>query len=325
MDKISIIVPVFNAENFISNCVNSLINQTYSNIEIILIDDESTDNSLSICNNLKNKDSRISVYSIKNSGAFKARITGVKKSTGSFVTFIDCDDYVDEDYIEYLYKLIKSDDYSISCCQYQLSRESGKISIDNQNEVLNIYNFDLIIKNLYVNKLWSMCLKLYDRSLFTDSILDLDINLSVSEDFLCNYYIYKNVFSKDSKIICSNLQKYYYFRHSDSVMAQSISSNRLEDSIKAYNIVYNDFDKNAGAYNYYLCHKLDNDFLNIHQIIEHNSCWDYFDEIRNDAIACYKEINELGLSNQLSFKRTLQCVLLKLSPTIYKFIFKHKG
>ena len=105
MDQISIVVPVYNVENYLSYCVESLRQQTYKNIEIILVDDGSTDSSGEICDQYAREDNRIKVLHIENGGLSNARNTGVKESSTDWIVFIDSDDYYDHRAIEYLVEL----------------------------------------------------------------------------------------------------------------------------------------------------------------------------------------------------------------------------
>ncbi len=110
---ISIIIPIYNAENYIRRCINSILNQTYQNYEIILIDDGSTDNSREILNEFK-ANKKIRIYFQKNMGVAKTRNKGIKLSRGKYIAFIDNDDYIDRDYLEKLYKNISNNDIIIS-------------------------------------------------------------------------------------------------------------------------------------------------------------------------------------------------------------------
>ena len=103
--KISIIVPVYNVEEYLERCVDSLITQTYHNIEILLIDDGSTDNSFSICNRYAKTDKRVKTISQANNGVAAARNAGLAIATGDYIGFVDPDDYVDKDMYETLYNL----------------------------------------------------------------------------------------------------------------------------------------------------------------------------------------------------------------------------
>lgn len=112
MDLISIVVPVYNAEKYIGVCVNSVLEQTYSNFELLLINDGSKDNTLEVLKSYK--DSRIKVFSFENQGAGKTRNRGIQLSTGKYITFVDSDDYIDKDYLERLHQEIQDNDVLIS-------------------------------------------------------------------------------------------------------------------------------------------------------------------------------------------------------------------
>ena len=107
-EKISVIVPVYNAEAYLDKCIESLIRQSYDNLEIILIDDKSTDKSLKICYEWRERDERISVFEHSNNkGQASARNLGLEKASGKYITFVDSDDWIEEKLIEKLYNKLK--------------------------------------------------------------------------------------------------------------------------------------------------------------------------------------------------------------------------
>lgn len=124
---ISVIIPVYNVEEYLERCVNSVLKQTYNDLEIILVDDGSTDNSGKICDELKNKDDRIIVIHKENQGLSASRNIGIEKATGEYITFVDSDDYILEDMYETLYKNLIRNDADISMCKYQYVKEQQKI------------------------------------------------------------------------------------------------------------------------------------------------------------------------------------------------------
>lgn len=119
MDLISIIVPVYNVSEYLEECLNSIINQSYKNIEIIVVDDGSTDGSSEICDIYLKKDNRINVYHKLNGGLSDARNYGIDKARGSLISFVDSDDVLMPNFIEYLYNLFKQNKADISECQIQ--------------------------------------------------------------------------------------------------------------------------------------------------------------------------------------------------------------
>ena len=125
--KISIIVPVYNIEKYIEKSVESLVNQTYKNIEIILIDDGSTDSSPQICDKLKKEDTRIKVIHQPNKGVSAARNAGLDAACGDYIGFCDGDDIADKDMFEFLYNLAVSDNADIAMCEVRLVFENGEV------------------------------------------------------------------------------------------------------------------------------------------------------------------------------------------------------
>lgn len=118
-ELISIIIPVYNVEKYIGKCIDSLIKQKYDNLEIILIDDGSSDNSGEICDKYAKKDKRIKVIHKKNSGQADSRNIGISKASGKYIGFVDSDDYIDKDYYNRLYKTLVKNNADVVTCKYQ--------------------------------------------------------------------------------------------------------------------------------------------------------------------------------------------------------------
>ena len=110
VDLVSIIIPVYNVEDFVEQCIDSILNQTYSNLEIIAVNDGSTDSSLKILENIKKKDSRVMIINQKNSGVSSARNAGIAKANGKYLVFVDADDFLARNFVDYMLELIKYND-----------------------------------------------------------------------------------------------------------------------------------------------------------------------------------------------------------------------
>lgn len=119
MEKISVIVPVYKVEKYLDRCIESIIKQTYKNLEIILVDDGSPDRCGEICDSYSNKDGRIKVIHKTNGGLSDARNVGIEAASGNYISFIDSDDWIDKDMLELLYKMIKKHDADIAECSYR--------------------------------------------------------------------------------------------------------------------------------------------------------------------------------------------------------------
>lgn len=209
--RISVIIPVYNCEKYLQDCLDSVINQSYKDLEIIIIDDGSTDNSGNICNQYAELDSRIHVIHQENKGVSASRNKGISQMSGELVSFIDADDTLDPDMYEFLASLMDEYNADITHCGYRhivgeeirLVHDSRKVVIQNSTEALEC----LIGAKLFVGSLWN---KLYKVELLKDLTFDEDIK--INEDILFNF----QVFSRADKIVFADYTKYNYIAHRDS-------------------------------------------------------------------------------------------------------------
>ena len=170
---VSIIVPVYNVEKYLSKCIEILINQTYTNIEILLINDGSTDNSKKICEQFKEKDSRIKLINKENGGLSDARNKGLQEAIGKYIAFVDSDDYVEKNYIETLYSLITKFNSEIAIADFRVIKGAKKIKGTAHGssffiiQIFTIYQLVLnYIKKNYLKMLnfqKEKCLKMLER------------------------------------------------------------------------------------------------------------------------------------------------------------------
>ena len=215
-DLISIIIPVYNVSDYLDKCLESIVNQTYKKIEIIIIDDGSTDNSGNICDKWANIDSRIKVYHQENKGLSCARNLGIKKSTGKYLFFIDSDDFVSLDIIEFLYNSLINNNADIATCmnyRKKYKNLGNKSYICNKEESLKKLLYQ---ENCLVN-VWG---KLYKKELFNDVLFPKKMIL---EDLATTYLL----FSKSKKTIINTIGKYYYVKRNDSIINSKFSRNRM--------------------------------------------------------------------------------------------------
>ena len=125
-ELISIIIPIYNAENYLLRCVDSILEQSYQNLQIILVDDGSTDDSSSICDHYSEKDSRINVIHKRNEGVARARNCGTLHAKGAYIAFIDADDFVNKFYVETLLCVLKQENSDMVVCGMKTFYESKK-------------------------------------------------------------------------------------------------------------------------------------------------------------------------------------------------------
>lgn len=219
MEKVSVIVPVHNSEKYISRCIESLIRQSYKNIEIILINDGSTDRSLSICEKYALKDKRIKLFSITNSGVSIARNLGIEKATGSYITFVDSDDWVEPDMIEFA--LLKAKENNADVVIWSYYRRINGIDksfplIDNNDGIFDKNKDILYLKSINsthnknpsspsvsVGTTWC---KLYKKDLILDNNLKFNPKLIRAQDTVFSL----NAFYFADKIVYFNKPLYHY-------------------------------------------------------------------------------------------------------------------
>ncbi len=211
--KVSIIVPIYNSEDFLDRCLDSLVNQTYENIEIILINDGSTDGSIDIINFYKNKYKNIKVISDTNHGQGYARNRGIEESSGELITFVDSDDYIDLNMVERLVNALKDSD--IAVCNITKVIDSKKIPFENYLKLgSNQVNFMLSHPGPVA--------KLYRREVIGKIRFLDDLYY---EDLLFTIQIAKKV----KKVSFIQDQLYYYIIHNSSIMHKKEFNKKFND------------------------------------------------------------------------------------------------
>ena len=215
-ELISIIVPVYNVEQYLDDCLISIINQTQKNLEIILIDDGSTDKSGKICDEYAKKDSRIIVIHKENGGVSSARNAGLRIAKGAYIGFVDPDDWIAEDMYEVLYSNAKKYDADVSVCKYKIVKNRRKdnlnaINLIKHNKTIGLDAIKSMCYMLSSNKFYDCgpCNKLYKKEV----VPYFNQNISVAEDLLFNFEIY---FRKENVSCWDDSEKYFYYYRSDS-------------------------------------------------------------------------------------------------------------
>lgn len=223
-DLISVIIPIYNVEKYLRNCIDTVINQTYSNIEIILVNDGSTDSSLKICNEYKEKDNRITIINKENGGVSDARNAGLKNAHGKYICFVDSDDYISEKFVEKLYNTIILYNVKIALCNMERVDEVGK-SISKKEIISQVIPGKKIIENLYDNNFWPvfvvLCNKMYDITLFKDITFPVG---KIHED---ESNIHKLCYLAENVAIISDVL-YYYRKVETSITNRRFNIERLD-------------------------------------------------------------------------------------------------
>lgn len=226
-EKISIIVPVYNVEAYLERCVESILKQTYTNLEILLVNDGSTDKSGELCDKLALRDHRIRVIHKENGGLSDARNRGIDEASSNLIGFIDSDDYIDEDMYETLYRQMVASKADLSMCgHYDVYHQIP------EKQVAEIKTWELMpeeaIKMVMEAKILSVTAvnKLYKKALFEQLRFRIG---KIAEDA----FIMVDLIHQCSKIVATNEKKYYYVHRENSITTQKFSLKFL-NVIEAY-------------------------------------------------------------------------------------------
>lgn len=222
---VTIIIPVYNVSNYLPRLMETALSQTHRELEILLIDDGSTDPSGNICDEYSAKDSRVKAIHKCNSGVADARNTGIEKASGEYIVFTDGDDYLAEDYVEYLLKLCTDNDADISCCAWTTD-ESGKLSKCSyrKNEPGLYKGYHEAMRAMLTTRIFSSSVwgKMFRRSLFDEVRFPEGSNYY--EDDATMY----RLVSKAGSVAIGGDAKYFYTLRDDSLIHRSFNDNNFK-------------------------------------------------------------------------------------------------
>ena len=264
---ISIIIPVYKVEIYLEKCIQSVINQTYENLQIILVDDGSPDNCGKICDEYAKKDHRIEVIHNSNGGLSDARNKGLEIAKGEYIGFVDSDDYIEADMYEVLYNLLKQYNADVSICNFYTVSQ-GKISIKNADNGINEYNRIEILKEILLDKniqsyAWN---KLYKKELFDEIKYPIGKKY---EDIGTTFYLLE----KCNKVVVTGKSEYYYINRQDSIV-NNVTESTITDYIELIMQRYDYIEEN------------------IKELSSYNK--DYLKRILKTAEKDIKSLNEVG-------------------------------
>lgn len=316
---VSVIVPVYNAEKTIEKCLKSLINQTYKDIEIILINDGSVDKSMEICEKYKKNNTNTILINKKNEGPGKAREEGLKYAKGKYISFIDADDYIDLNFYSILIKKMEENEANIIQCGYKTVDVNGKCigisKLKNRQTVGKYNNAKAYVYQKNTNNfLWN---KIFEKKLFKDVLFE---HLFAGEDACVLTQLYSNA----NKVLTIPDKLYYYVQTSNSLCRGKYSLKKL-DSIKAGEFMYNyqkkKFPDLADYYKLYICSSAGQCYCNLK-----------FTDIEQKEIHMKKMrevFNEyFTITNpkifKVSAKRLIFILMFKISPKLCILYYKRR-
>lgn len=259
MSKVSVIIPVYNVQSYLNRCVNSVINQTLSDLEIILVDDESPDDCPRICDEYAKKDNRVRVIHKKNGGLGFARNSGLEIATGEYVAFLDSDDFIDKDAYLFLYRLCEKENLDAVYYTYQIFTSNGRCKGHNPSTLETIYDGNSRAKHLSLEMVGSLPFEKADRNVQMSSctafyrretIEKNNIRFHserelISEDLIFNI----DFLAKANRVSVIPTSFYHYFVNNKS-LTHTIAKNRVDKDIRIYKYVKtklsaDEYEKNA--------------------------------------------------------------------------------
>ncbi|MCH4240596.1 MAG: glycosyltransferase [Prevotella sp.] len=310
---ISIIVPIYKVEKYLPKCVESIVHQTYKNLEIILVDDGSPDRCGKMCDEYAAKDNRIKVIHKQNGGLSDARNIAIDIAKGEYITFVDSDDYVKPNYVETLYNLIKKYQCMVSIVNPIVFDEYGhKKHIFSSDSKEYCWSADEAVEKMFYQKMFDTSAwgKLYHYSLFTTGIRYPKGLLF--EDLPTTY----RLFFQTNKIAFKSIELYNYLIRKNSIEGSKFSPQKIESAIK----IIDSFEKNKDL------------LLNIKRAYNCrilSFCFHVFLKIPSDCQSkdrLYKLIKErrfrVMLNHNARIKTRLACFLSYLCPFILNRVFQ---
>lgn len=238
MPKISVIIPVYNADKTLNKCLDSILKQTHNDFEVLIIDDGSIDNTKDIYTSYVKKDERFMSFFQKNQGPSSARNLGIEKASGNYIAFIDADDHIHANYLQDLINSAISNNAKLTCCGYfELSKYNKEpYPVNDFYKRKEIIDRKAFIQNLFNGTSGVLWAKLFDAQIIKENNLQFDPHIKMSEDlvFILEYAFFIDLISVVNK------NNYYYNRLNESGISSQQDSTYIKDveiSNKAIDVI----------------------------------------------------------------------------------------
>lgn len=317
MEKVSVIVPIYNVEKYLKYSIGGILKQSYKNLEIILVNDGSQDNSLAICEEYSKIDNRIKIISVENGGQGKARNIGLQHSTSDWILFLDADDYYDNNAVEYLVELAERYGSDLVVTPLRVVRDhiqGGNASSIKNEKILNL-NKDRLIEEMYYGRLLGAtpCGKLYKREIlekwpFPDQLFE---DLAIA---------YKHLMSA-KKVVVSNQYYYNYYQRVGSTTKSRYTS-KLEDFYRAieknYKYLEEDFPNNKELSIALKTRMFTGGFQVVNSMIESGMT----KEVKDKSLEYRKDLLMIIFNSRITKNHKIKHILFSINPKLYTFVLK---
>lgn len=313
-DLVSVIIPIYNVEKYLKECLETILSQTYKNLEIILVDDGSPDNCGNICDEYAKKDSRIKVIHKTNGGLSDARNHGIDIANGKYICFVDSDDYIDRYYVEKLYKAVKNNNVKVAQCSI--------LKIDDNKNIIEKYGYDNfciksgkeIIREQYSKHVventvvWN---KMYEKELFDNIRFPVG---KIHEDEFTTYKILYDL----KKVAIINDYLYNYRENNNGIMKQKFNIKKF-DRLYAYKEKMEFFqNKEEDIFVKVLMRYIEEirfDYINSKKYISN------FHEYKSKLLKEYRRVYSiLIMQKNISKKYKIKLLVFYISPNLYMFL-----
>ena len=318
MAEISIIVPVYNVEKYLENCIESILNQTFKDFELILVDDGSTDNSGKICDIYKKKDSRIKVIHKNNGGLSSARNAGLDIACGKYVGFVDSDDYIHYQMYEKLYHQIIKNKADISVCGFQKVKQFEKdlLSTNKFYEKVELFNNIEALEQLYCKYSTEFVVswnKLYIKTLFKD--IKFKEGAIHEDEFIIHQLLYKV-----NKVVYNNEKLYFYLQRKGSIVSSEAEVYQIDKIYALSDRIKFFYDKNLTD----LTYKTEKIYMwKIFSVYSYLNNFYSSSELLKLRIDFYKLIKIFRKNRIYTLKERISWVIFCITPSLYYKITKN--
>lgn len=336
--KVSIIVPVYNVEKYLSDCVDSILNQSYKNIEIILVNDGSTDNSPSICDEYSRKDDRVKVIHKKNEGVSVARNSGIKAASGEYIAFVDSDDLVDKSIYTNMIETIDNKNTDLVMCSFKRIFNNGDMELSDEPLKEGYYNKDLIFEELilpmvgnsFSNMSSPLIMGAIWRCLYKKEIIEkYDITfpkIKIAEDMLFHLY-----YLAACESVYVTKEPLYYYRYNNLSATKNYISNLWDTLMYQLKLVEEALMK-FGIYNEKSKERVHVNTLYFISWCFSNECNPKNPKVYKDAIKEMKKISKNDRYKEVftwknimhaSFKE--RCVFICIKLRLYRILYLYEN
>lgn len=309
--KISVIIPVYKVEKYLAKCLDSVISQTYRELEIILVDDGSPDGCGEICDEYASKDERIKVIHKENGGVARARNAGLDIASGDYIGFVDSDDWIEPDMYELLIKNAVKYGADMSMCGETVYDNGELIATSSSDEIVQLNRIEAKKYTVVGGRMGFIWNKIYSRHIIKD--IRFSPEYGCSEDLMFVYQLLENT----DKVVIDNRAKYNYFRNEGGITKGKFGYGAFGVVDVMRNML--ECERNSEVYPYCVKGFTDAAFTVLSGVIVNETCEDRFEDLIAEILSYKKDV---FFSGKHSRADKIKITILSVSPKLYRRVIK---